>query len=197
MSGRNLVEYTDANLVRMVRDGDIAAFETLFGRYQKRAYNIIYRMVGNEQDAADLTQEVFIRIYNSRHLLKSEEAFTGWMRTIAVNLCRDHFRKKGRSIKTESLDEPISYDGGEIEREVEDWSYDPGRVLDKKDLQETVQRVLGTLSDEHRTVVVLHHIEGMDVKDIAGSLGVPEGTVKSRLSRARDEMKRKLGHYVS
>ncbi|HUV04881.1 MAG TPA: RNA polymerase sigma factor, partial [Armatimonadota bacterium] len=92
---------------------------------------------------------------------------------------------------------PISVDGGEIEREVADWSTNPERTLEKKDLQAAVQGALDTLSDEHRAVVVLHHIEGMDLKDIAQELGIPEGTVKSRLARARDELKRKLGHYVA
>ena len=187
----------DPDLIRRVREGDVAAFEQLFNSYQKRVYNLIYRMVGNDQDAADLTQEVFVRIYNARHRLQSEEAFGAYIRTIATNLCRDHFRKVKRRVKADSLDEPISVDGDEIQREIEDWSANPERTLEKKDLQAAVQGALDTLSDEHRAVIVLHHIEGMDLKDISRELGIPEGTVKSRLARARDELKRKLGHYVA
>jgi len=187
----------DPELIRKIRDGDVSAFEQLFNSYQKRVYNLIYRMVGNDQDAADLTQEVFVRIYSARHRLQSEEAFGAYIRTISTNLCRDHFRRVKRRVKADSLDEPISVDGGEIEREVADWSTNPERTLEKKDLQAAVQGALDTLSDEHRAVVVLHHIEGMDLKDIAQELGIPEGTVKSRLARARDELKRKLGHYVA
>lgn len=186
----------DPDLIRKIREGDVSAFEQLFNSYQKRVYNLIYRMVGNDQDAADLTQEVFVRIYSARHRLQSEEAFGAYIRTIATNLCRDHFRKVKRRVKADSLNEPISVDGGEVEKEVADWSTNPERTLEKKDLQAAVQGALDTLSDEHRAVVVLHHIEGMDLKDIAQELGVPEGTVKSRLARARDELKRKLGHYV-
>jgi len=187
----------DPDLIRKIREGDVAAFEELFNSYQKRVYNLIYRMVGNDQDAADLTQEVFVRIYSARHHLQSEEAFGAYVRIIATNLCRDHFRRVKRRVKADSLDKPISVDGGEIEREVADWSTNPERTLEKKDLQAAVQGALDTLSDEHRAVVVLHHIEGMDLKDIAQELGIPEGTVKSRLARARDELKRKLGHYVA
>jgi len=191
-----VMEYVDTDLVRDSKEGGIAAFQKLFDKYHKRVYNLIYRMVGNDQDAADLTQEVFIRVYNSLHLLRSEEAFYAWVRTVATNICRDHFRKIGRRIKADSLDEKIGFDDGEIQREVTDWSGNPERLLEKKDLQDSVQRAIGSLSEEHRTVVVLHHIEGMDVKDIAETLRIPAGTVKSRLARARDELKRKLGHYV-
>ena len=186
----------DPELIRKIRDGDVSAFEQLFNSYQKRVYNIIYRMVGNEQDAADLTQEAFVRMFNARHRLNSEGAFLAWMRTIATNICRDHFRKRKRTIKGDSLDAPICIDGDEIEKEVADWSNNPERTYEKKDLQATVQGALSTLSEEHRAVVVLHHIEGMDIREIARELGIPEGTVKSRLARARDELKRKLGHYV-
>ena len=190
------IEYVDTDLVRDTKQGDIAAFERLFGKYQKRVYNLIYRMVGNETDAADLTQDVFVRVYNSLGRLKSEEAFFAWVRTVATNICRDHYRKMGRSIRACSLDEKVSLDDGEVEKEVADASGDPERLLERQDLQEAVQRAINSLSEEHRTLVVLHHIEGMDLKDIARELGIPVGTAKSRLARARDELKRKLGHYV-
>lgn len=189
-------EYVDTDLVRDAKHGDIAVFERLFAKYQKRVYNLIYRMVGNETDASDLTQDVFVRVYNSLGRLKSEDAFFAWVRTVATNICRDHFRKMGRSIRACSLDEKVSLDDGEVEREVADDSGNPARLLERQDLQEAVQRAIDSLSAEHRTLVVLHHIEGMDLKDIARELRIPVGTVKSRLARARDELKRKLGHYV-
>ena len=191
------LKYADSALVKETRNGDIAAFERLFNKYQKRVFNLVYRMVGNEPDAADLTQEVFVRVYNSLHLLKSEEAFFTWVRTVALNICRDHFRKRGRTIKADSLDERIEIGDGEVEREVEDWSSNPEMLLEKRDVQQAVQRAINSLSEEHRAVIVLHHIEGMDVSEIARQLSLPEGTVKSRLARARNELKRKLGHYVA
>jgi RNA polymerase sigma-70 factor (ECF subfamily) len=189
-------EVLDSDLVRETRKGDIQAFQRLFEKYQKRVYNLIYRMVGNEADAADLTQEVFVRVYNSLHLLRSEDAFFGWVRVMATNIVRDHFRKVGRTIRAESLDEKVKLDEGEVDREVEDWSHNPEQVVEKQELRSSVQRAINTLSEEQRVVVALHHIEGMDVKEIAEILHIPVGTVKSRLSRAREDLKRKLGHYV-
>lgn len=187
---------TDAELIEESKRGSTSAFEALFKRYQKRVYNLIYRMVGNEHDAADLTQEVFVRVYNSLHTLRADQALVGWLRAVAVNITRDHFRKSARTIRADSLDSKIEFDDGEVEREIEDWSDNPERAFDRRDVQEAVQRALNSLSDDHRTVVALHHIEGLDVKDIAKTLKVPAGTVKSRLARAREELKRKLGHYV-
>lgn len=189
-------DIVDSDLVRESRRGSIESFQRLFEKYHKRVYNLIYRMVGNESDAADLTQEAFVRVYNSLHLLRSEDAFYGWVRTVATNLVRDHFRKLGRSIRADSLDQKIQLDEGEVEREVEDWSHNPERLVQKQDLQDAVQKAISSLSEDQRTVVALHHIEGMDVKEIAEILNIPVGTVKSRLSRAREDLKRKLGHYV-
>ena len=192
----DMADRSDTELIEESKRGNTSAFEALFHRYQKRIYNLVYRMVGNEQDAADLTQEVFVRVYNSLHTLRAGEALMGWLRTVAVNITRDHFRKTSRKVRTDSLDSKIQLDDGEVEREIEDWSNNPERALDRKDVQEAVQRAMNSLSDEHRIIVTMHHIEGMDVKEIAKMLKVPVGTVKSRLARARGELKRKLGHYV-
>jgi len=196
VAARSYSQHSDGELIDASKRGDVAAFELLFARYQKRVFNLIYRMVGNEHDAADLTQEVFLRVYKSLERLRSDEALLGWLRTIAVNITRDHFRKSARTIRGESLDKTVKLEDGEVEREVEDWSANPERLFGRKDIQEAVQRAIDTLSEDHRTVVALHHIEGVDVRDIAKMLKVPSGTVKSRLARAREELRRKLGHYV-
>lgn len=187
----------DMALVQRSKQGDLAAFEMLFTRYQKRIYNLIYRMVGNEQDAGDLTQEVFVRVYNSINTVKSDSSFAAWIRTVAVNICRDFFRKRGRTIKADSVDEKLNFNGDEIERDIADWTHNPESLLEKKELQDAVSKAIASLSHQHKEVVVLHHIEGLDVNEIAKDLDIPAGTVKSRLARAREELKRKLGHYVS
>lgn len=196
MSESITVGIPEAELVRRTRNGDIAAFEELFNTYQKRVYNLVYRMVGDEQDAADLTQDVFIRVFKSMHSLRHDVTFFSWLRTITINICRDFFRKKGRTIKGDSLDETIQLADGEVQREIEDWSSNPELLFQRKDLQGAVHRAVNSLSDDNRTMIVLHHMEGMEVRDIARDLNLPVGTVKSRLSRARDELRRKLAHYV-
>jgi RNA polymerase sigma-70 factor, ECF subfamily len=189
------VEYVDVDLVRRTKSGDTQAFEELFNRYQKRVYNIVYGMTGNASDAADLTQDVFVRVFDSIGSLRAEEAFFTWLRTIAINICRDHARKRPR-MKVESLDEKLSFDGEQLSREIADTSDGPARVFESKDTRKAVHRALDSLSDEHRVAVTLHHIEGMDVRDVAQALGCPVGTIKSRLARAREELKRKLAPYV-
>jgi RNA polymerase sigma-70 factor, ECF subfamily len=195
VEGGRATERVDVDRVRRTWNGDVASFEQLFDRYQKRVYNIVYGMVGNEGDAADLTQDVFVRVFNSIELLRADEAFLTWLRTVAVNICRDHARKRP-PVKIESLDEKISYDGESLTKEIIDTSSGPAGILETRETGQAVQRAIASLSEEHRVVVSLHHIEGMDVRDIAKSLGCPIGTIKSRLARAREELKRKLAPYV-
>jgi RNA polymerase sigma-70 factor, ECF subfamily len=192
--GDGQVEYVDTDLIRRTRAGDREAFEELFNRYQKRVYNLIYRIIGNESDSSDLTQEVFVRVYNSIGKLRTDEAFFSWVRTVAVNLCRDFIRR--RPARTESLDARLETDDGQVERELPDPSAGPERLLLDSDRKRVVDKAVASLSDEHRTVIVLHHLQGMDVQEIARTLDAPVGTIKSRLARARDELRRKLGAYV-
>jgi len=192
--GGKSVELVDVDLVQRTKSGDIGAFEELFNRYQRRVYNIVYRLVPDENDAADLTQEVFVRVYDSISTLRAEQAFFTWVRTVAVNLCRDFLRR--RPPRAESLDANVRTDDGEVERDVADPSAGPERMLLREDRQRAVRRAVASLSDDHRTVVVLHHLEGMDVQEIAKQVGCAVGTVKSRLARARDELRRKLGPWV-
>jgi RNA polymerase sigma-70 factor (ECF subfamily) len=111
-----------------------------------------------------------------------------------VNVCRDFARR--RTPKTESLDACVQTGDGEVTRDVADPSIGPEKQLLLGDKQEAVRRAVATLSPEHKTVIVLHHLEGMDVDEIAKMLGSPVGTIKSRLSRGREELRRKLAHYV-
>lgn len=189
-----LIEMVDVDLVRRSKAGDVNAFEELFNRYQKRVYNTIYRLISDENDAAELTQEVFIKVYNSIDKLRAEEAFFTWVRTVAINLCRDFIRR--RPPRTESLDARVRLDDGEVEKDIPDPVAGPDKLLLTGDRQQAVRRAVASLSDDHRIVIALHHLEGMDLKDIAKMLGCPAGTIKSRLARARDELKRKLAPYV-
>ena len=181
--------------VRRAQEGDVRAFEQLFQQYQRGIYNTIFQMTRNEADAADLTQEVFVRAYRALPRLQTPEAFTAWLYRIAVNLSRNWLRDKGR-VRVESLELPgdDGEDGGT--REIADPSPDPEAQTQTKDMQERVQRAIAGLSPDHRAVVTMHHLQGMSVEEIAGVLDCSIGTVKSRLSRARDNLRRKLAGYV-
>jgi len=195
-SDNNAAVYIDNELVRRTRCGDVSAFEELFNRNQKRVYNIALQMLKDESEASDAAQEVFVRAYQHINTLKSDAAFVTWLKTMTINKCRDIIRKHG-SNRTQSLDAPAEMNDGEtLNREVPDWSNNPERSLDRKQTGEFVQKAIFSLSPDYREVVTLFYIDGADIAEIAKVLNCPIGTVKSRLSRARAELKRKLEFYV-
>ena len=190
------IAYIDNDLVRRTREGDVQAFEELFKRHNKRIYNVSFQMLSDESDAADATQEAFVRAYRSIKTLKSNAAFVTWLKTLAINVCRDALRKRMRS-KTESLDAPVDTgDGGNMQREIEDWSANPERLVTRKHTRQSVQEAISTLSPDYREVIALFYADGAGIDEIAKTLNCPVGTVKSRLARARAELKRKLAHLV-
>lgn len=188
--------YVDNDLVRRVRNGEVSAFEELFNRHQKRVYSIALRVLGDETEAADATQDVFVKAYQSIGKLSSDAAFVTWLKTMTVNLCRDILRRRAR-IRFDSLDATVeTSDGQQMRTEVADWSGNPETLLDEKLIRETVGRAIDSLSPEFREAVTLFYLDGSDIAEIAKIVGAPVGTIKSRLSRARAELKRKLESYV-
>jgi RNA polymerase sigma-70 factor (ECF subfamily) len=184
-----------ADWVRRAQEGDVRAFEQLFQQYHRGIYNTVFQMTHNDADAADLTQEVFVRAYRALPRLQTPEAFTSWLYRIAVNLSRNWLRDRGR-VRVESLELPGEEGEEGSTREIADPSGDPAALAQTKDMQERVQKAIAGLSPDHRQVVTLHHMEGMPVEEIAQVIGCSIGTVKSRLSRARENLKRKLAGYV-
>ena len=184
-----------ADWVRRAQEGDVRAFEQLFQQYHRGIYNTIYQMTRNDADAADLTQEVFVRAYRALPRLQTPEAFTSWLYRIAVNLSRNWLRDRGR-VRVESLEQPGEEGEEGNTREIADPNSDPAVLAQTRDMQERVQKAIAGLSPDHRRVVTLHHLEGMPVEEIARIVGCSIGTVKSRLSRAREHLRRKLSGYV-
>jgi RNA polymerase sigma-70 factor, ECF subfamily len=195
--GRNAgVETQQTEWVRRAQAGDLQAFEQLFEQYHRGVYNTIYQMVRNDQDAADLTQDAFVRAWKSLPRLQAPEAFPSWLYRVATNLTRNWIRDNTR-VRKESLDQPFGGDEDEGgQREIADFRGDPEAVTQTRATQDAVQRAVLSLSDDHRMVVTLHHLEGMPVEEIARVMNCSVGTVKSRLSRARDNLRRKLAGIV-
>jgi len=183
----------DARLVARAQAGDQSAFRQLFETYGQTVYRITTRMVG-EDEAADLTQEVFVRAYQRLASLRDGQAFHAWITRLAMNIARDALRR--RKPRTFSLDAPPP--GTE---EGTEWSL-ASESPTTEDQMLSIERsrhihsALESLSPDHRAVVVLHHLEEMPVEQIAEILGVPVGTVKSRLARARAELKQLLSDYL-
>ena len=185
-----------ALLLRRCLAGDAAAWEQIVRQYHKRIYNICYRFAGSGDDAEDLTQEVFIKMYRTLKTYEVERgAFFTWVTTITRNLLVDHFRKSKHDRLTDSL-EAISA-SGEDARTLGDQLEDhrmtpPDAQVRRREAGEAVHQALQKLSPELREAVVLRDLEDMDYKEIAAVLKVPEGTVKSRINRGRGELARLL-----
>lgn len=182
--------------VRRAQQGDLAAFEQLFQQHQRGVYNLVYQMVRSDADASDLTQEVFLRAWKALPRLEAPEAFVSWLYRIATNRTRNWIRDHSR-VRTESLDQPFGGDDDEgSTREIADVSGDPAGAVQTQATREVVRSAVQTLSPDHQAVVTLHHLEGLSVEEIAQVMRCSVGTVKSRLSRARDHLRRKLAAYV-
>ncbi len=184
----------DARLVTRAAGGDQAAFRQLFEAYSPLVYRIALRMLGDQNEAADLAQDVFVRAYERLSSLRDGQAFQAWITRLAVNMAHDRSRRRRPATLSLDAPPPGMDTGGEWHLAAADAGNDAG-VL-SAELSARVQAALLTLSAEHRIVVVLHHLEEMAVDEIAQLLRVPPGTVKSRLSRARADLRRKLEEYV-
>ena len=184
-----------AMLVRRCRGGDVAAWEELVQRYHRRIYSICYRFAGASDDAQDLTQEVFIKMYRTLDSYDAERgAFTTWITTMTRNLLVDHFRKTKQDRVTDSLDTVASEheDAMPLGDKIPDAGPGPDAHVQSREVGETVHKALQKLSPELREAVILRDLQDMDYRDIAGVLKVPEGTVKSRINRGRAELARLL-----
>ncbi len=180
---------TDADLIRRVADdGDTGAFETLMNRYHARVYGLIMRMVGNRERAADLTQEAFLKVWRALPRFQGDAAFFTWVYRIVRNLVvSDHRRQAARPKVALSLDRGSSADDERMD--VADLSMEPSRCVEAEERQAALLGALHGLPADFKEVVVLKDIEGYSYEDIGELLDVPVGTVRSRLHRARLELK--------
>jgi RNA polymerase sigma-70 factor (ECF subfamily) len=183
-------------ILQRAKEGDRKAFEEIYNLYHRRIYNAAYGMLGDPDDAQDVTQDTFIRLHDALPTLRADEAFSTYIYRIALNLCRDRARRKKR-VRFQSMDTPRAGEEGDAEpMEFPDAGKLPEETLTGDELQRRVREAVLTLSEDHRAVIVMHHFQGMEVNDIARILGVPSGTVKSRLARGRDQLHRKLRTYL-
>ena len=181
--------------VARARSGDMAAFEELYRSHQAGIFTFIRSQVRHREIAADLTQETFIRAWESLPRLRKTGAFRGWLHRIAANLVRDEV-KSGRS-RLEVTESTLLGDGETPQQEAPAPESDrPERQLVDGELSRHVWSALEELSEEHRAAVVMHHMEGMSVEEIAKAMGVRPGTIMSRLSRAREALRQRLSRYV-
>jgi RNA polymerase sigma-70 factor (ECF subfamily) len=171
--------------------GDEKAFGKVVLRYQRRVYNIAYRMLGNKEEAKDLAQEVFLSVFESIKTLREEVKFEPWLIQITINHCRNRWKylKTRKYFQSDSLDDPIETEEGGIPRQIDDPSDNPETLLEKKMIQNLVQRGLLQLKEEQRELIVLRDLQGLSYEEIGKLFSFPEGTVKSKIHRARMDLK--------
>lgn len=182
-------------IVSRARSGDMAAFEELYRSHQAGIFTFIRSQVRHREIAADLTQETFVRAWESLPRLRKPGAFRGWLHRIAANLVRDEV-KSGRS-RLEVTESTLLGDAETPRQDAPAPESDgPEQRLVNGELSRHVWSALEELSEEHRAAVVMHHMEGMSVEEIAQVMGVRPGTIMSRLSRAREALRHRLSRYV-
>lgn len=182
-------------LVRRCLAGDNSAWEEIVRLHNRRIYNLCYRFTNSPDDAQDLAQDVFIRVYRTLASYDVEKgAFATWVTTLTRNLLVDHFRRSKQDRVTDSIDAGLreEEDSLSLSDRLEDPGPTPDDRLASKETQKMVQKALERLSPDLREAVILRDLQDMDYKEIAQVLRVPEGTVKSRINRGRMELARLL-----
>ena len=181
----------DHEFVSLSKKGDIDAFEILVRKHQKKMFNIAYRMIGSYDEACEIVQDTFVSAYKNLNRFKGKARFSTWLYTIVINLSKNRLRQLRTQRYREylSIDDPVQTNNGEMQRELS--SNEPSVLerLERRDIQGEVQKCISDLDPEFREVLVLRDIHGFSYDEISGMLAIPEGTVKSRLFRARDAIK--------
>lgn len=174
-------------------------FDALVAAYEKKIFNVIYRFLGDYEEAADLTQETFISAYKSFDRFRGDAKVYTWLYQIAVNHCRNRVRQRGRirALRIESLDQPRDWEeeGETHSREIADLTHAPQTILEERELQQRILAAVESLPPEYREVVVLREMEGLSYNEIAEATRLSLDNVKTRLSRARAMLRRKLEPY--
>jgi len=178
-------------LLRKAKAGDVAAFEELVESYQKKLFNLAYRIVGNPEDAADMVQEALIRIFRSIAKFKEQSSFSTWIYRITTNVCLDELRKR-KNKKEFSLDQEIHGEDGDMKRQIKSDDILPDNAAEREELREIVNSAINSLPEDQRVVISLRDIQGLTYTEISQVLDCPEGTVKSRINRARNALKNVL-----
>jgi len=194
------VSIDDTILVQQFRQGDSVAMERLILKYQNRIHNIIIKICANRDDAAELTQETFVKVIENIERFQGRSSFYTWVFRIAVNLTLNYCKKRVK-IAFKSLDAEVDEQDGPVKRQLKDFlndesSPEPAEIAQNRELCELAKKSLLRLDDDQRAVVILRDIEGMSYAQIAEVLEIELGTVRSRLSRARGNLREILESLI-
>ncbi len=176
----------DVALFKAAQRGDMQAFEELVARHRDKVYARAFSMMRNEEDAIDLSQEAWVKAWQRLKQFQGDSSFLTWMTRIVINLCLDKLRKQKRE-RAESI-ENLEEESGGVERQMPITTPNPTEKLERSELRARIDKALGQLSYEHRTVLILHEFEELEYKEIAKRMQCSIGTVMSRLFYARRKM---------
>ena len=181
----------DYEFVSLCKKGDTDAFEVLVKKHQKRMLNIAYRMTGNYEEACDIVQDAFVSAYKSIKSFRGKAKFSTWLCTIVMNLSKNRLKQLKAKLHHEkySIDNPLPMNQSRGHGEPASGEPSALERLEQRDIQQKVHECIGSLDEEFREVLVLRDMRGFSYDEIADMLKVPEGTVKSRLFRAREAVK--------
>ena len=192
------MEDDEAQLVKRAQDGDREAFQELVENYQRKVYSICYGMLKNEQDSLDVSQEVFIKVFKYLENFNRNSSFYTWLYRITVNKCIDFIRKQKRRSEVD-YDDTIQRTN-EVEGDdnimPSTLGIQPDKVYGRKELREKMLEALDTLSEKHRTILILREVEGLAYEEMADVLGISKGTVMSRLYHARRYFQDAIEEYL-
>jgi len=186
----SVVEQTDEVLIRNALKGDQQAYKLLLERHRHAIYHIAFKIVHNREEAADLVQETFMKAFGSLNTYRFEYRFSTWLYRIAANSAIDFLRK--RKIEALSLDRPMETKDGTVELQLPDWTHNPEFDYTRKQRRISIDEAIDSLPDKYRQVIVFRHTDDKTYEEIAKILDVPVGTVKARIFRARELLKKKL-----
>ena len=178
-------------LIRRARDGDSAAMNDLVEGHYKQAYNLAYHLSGNYDEASDIAQEAFIRVFHSLTHFRGDANFSTWLYRIVTNVFLDE-RKKQKVRSHSSLEEYLELEDNTVTRQIEDPSPGPEQLVEQGERNSVVGEAVRSLPEIQRAMIAMYHFQSLSYEEIAEILNLPIGTVKSRLNRARLALKNKL-----
>jgi RNA polymerase sigma-70 factor, ECF subfamily len=194
-TGEQISRTGDTGFVRLSKSGDRRAFEELVYRYQDMIFSLCVRMLGNRADGEDAAQETFVKAYEAMQGFKGDAAFSTWLYRIAVNVCKNITSSfwTGLSRKAIRLDKPVEdEEGGSQDRDLPSNGLTPDQVLERRRSAKNVRAAIAKLPEKHREIIVLADIQELSNEEIRVITGLNEGTIKSRLNRGREALKRLL-----
>ena len=187
----------ERSLLRRLRDRDERAFRELMETHRDRVFNITYRMLGNRHEAEDVAQEVFITVFKTIETFREESKFSTWLYRVTVNHCKNRIKYLARrhDRDRDELDETSQQQNGAVSGAPVRAKH-PDKALESAQMEKLLQEAIASLDDDQRAVVILRDVEDLSIEEICEITGLPDGTVKSRLHRARLVLRKKMQRHV-